>query len=203
MYELFKRLHALLNRLRSAPHLGLLAWSLRRAVIEQDLARWIEYGRLPGTRAESLALALLRYPEFRTLFYFRLRGEFPVLLPLVRWLYPPMDTLYIHTPSIGPGLFIQHGFCTIVSAERIGAHCWINQQVTIGYTNETDRPILEDNVTVYAGAKIIGKVTVGANSIVGANAVVVRSVPPNCTVAGVPACIVRRNGLRVERVPLP
>ena len=202
MKEMFKGLYSLLNLVRSVPHLCLFALSSRRAVIEQDLARWIEYGRLPVKRRKSFALALLRYPEFRTLFYYRIRGEFPLLLHLLRWLYPPMDTLYIYTPSIGPGLFIQHGFCTIISANSIGAHCWINQQVTIGYTNETDRPTLEDNVTVYAGAKVIGKVAVGANSIVGANAVVVRNVPPNCTVVGVPARIVRMNGRRVEPVPL-
>jgi serine O-acetyltransferase len=109
-----------------------------------------------------------------------------------------MPTLYIFTTDIAPGLFIQHGFATIISARKIGKNCWINQQVTIGYLNDTDCPTIGENVFIYAGAKIIGKVRVGDNSIVGANAVVIKDVPDNCTVVGVPAYIVRRNGVKVK-----
>jgi serine O-acetyltransferase len=109
-----------------------------------------------------------------------------------------MSTLYIYTRDIGSGLFIHHGFATIISAKKIGRNCWINQQVTIGFSNDTDCPTLGDNVIVYAGAKILGNVRIGDNSIVGANAVVVRDVPQNCTVVGVPAYIVRRNGVKVK-----
>ena len=59
-------------------------------------------------------------------------------------------------------------------------------------------PFNRDNVTVCAGAKVIGGVTIGKNSKVGANAVVVKDVPVNVTVVGVPARIVRRNGIRVD-----
>jgi serine O-acetyltransferase len=109
-----------------------------------------------------------------------------------------MPTLYIHTKDIGPGLFIQHGFATIISAEKIGRNCWINQQVTIGYLNDTDTPTLGNNVTIHAEAKILGNVRVGDNSRVGANAVVVKDVPESCTVVGVPAYVVRRNGVKVK-----
>lgn len=108
-----------------------------------------------------------------------------------------MTTLFILTPDIGEGLFIQHGFSTIIAAESIGKNCWINQQVTIGFNNKNERPTLLDNVTVYAGAKIIGGVEVGENSIVGANAVVVKNVPQNCTVVGIPASIIKCNGKKV------
>ena len=70
--------------------------------------------------------------------------------------------------------------------------------MTIGYSNATDAPVLLDNVQVKAGAKIIGKVTVGNNCIVGANAVVVKDVPDNCTVVGVPAYIVKKDGINVR-----
>ncbi|MEN6373145.1 MAG: hypothetical protein ABFD75_00010 [Smithella sp.] len=97
-------------------------------------------------------------------------------------------------------MFIQHGFSTIISAEKIGRNCWINQQVTIGFSNDTESPLIGDNVTIYAGAKVIGKVRIGNNSIVGANAVVVKDVPANSTVVGIPACIVRRDGERVKEL---
>jgi serine O-acetyltransferase len=109
-----------------------------------------------------------------------------------------MTTLFLYTEDIGKGLFIQHGFSTIIAAESIGKNCWINQQVTIGYSNATDCPAIGDNVTIYAGAKVIGKVQIGDNVRIGANAVVVKNVPDNCTVVGVPAYIVRRNGNRMN-----
>jgi serine O-acetyltransferase len=109
-----------------------------------------------------------------------------------------MSTLYITTSDVGPGLFIQHGFSTIISAKKIGQNCWVNQQVTIGYSNDTDCPTIGNNVQICAGAKVIGNVNVGDNSIVGANAVVVKDVPANCTVVGIPAYIVRRNGVKTK-----
>lgn len=104
-----------------------------------------------------------------------------------------MSTLFIATPIIGEGLFIQHGFATIIAAKSIGKNCWINQQVTIGFSNATDCPEIHDNVTIYAGAKVLGKVVLGSNCVVGANAVVVKDVPENCVVGGVPAQVIKRK----------
>lgn len=134
------------------------------------------------------------YPEFRNIFYYRLGLLGRVFTPLCK----PVASLYIVTPEIGPGLFIQHGFATIISARSIGSNCWINQQVTIGFSNDTDRPTLGDGVTVHAGAKIIGEVHVGNYSTIGANAVVVKDVPKNSTAVGVPARLIRRDGVRVD-----
>ena len=72
------------------------------------------------------------------------------------------------------------------------------QQVTIGFRDDSNAPSLGDGVTVNAGAKVIGGLHVGDRSKIGANAVVVKDVPPDVTVVGVPARIVRRNGLRVD-----
>src|SRR5690606_11365768 len=129
------------------------------------------------------------------LFYHRIGS----LKFLIRPLGPGLSTLYMSTPKIGEGLFIQHGFSTIISAKSVGKNCWINQQVTIGYSNKQDRPTLMDNVTVYAGAKIIGNVQIGENSIIGANCVVVKNVPPNSTVVGVPAVIIKKNGVKCRQ----
>jgi serine O-acetyltransferase len=110
-----------------------------------------------------------------------------------------MNTLFIYTQTIGGGLFIQHGFSTIISAKSIGQNCWINQQVTIGFTNSADAPTIADNVYVAAGAKVFGDISIGSNVIIGANAVVFKNVPPNCTVVGVPAYIVKCDGKKIKK----
>ncbi len=117
---------------------------------------------------------------------------------ILRRIYRPLPTLSIHTRDIGSGLFIQHGYCTIIAAKRIGNNAWINQGVTIGYTNDTDTPIIGNNVIIAAGAKVLGNITVEDNVKIGANAVVVKNVPRNTTVVGIPARIVRREGKRVS-----
>lgn len=81
---------------------------------------------------------------------------------------------------------IQHGYGTIIAPRSIGKNCWVNQGVTIGYTNATDCPTIGNNVTIYCGAKVLGNITVGDNSVIAANAVVVKDVPPNVVVGGGP-----------------
>ena len=180
------------------PHRLVLARSPARALVEADIRRWCEvlYPHEAGLQhlPTGFRRLMIRHPEFRNLFYHRAGTA----ARLFHWLFPPMATLYITTPDIGPGLYIQHGFATIISARRIGRDAWINQQVTIGYANGVDAPTLGDGVTINAGAKVIGAVHVGDRSKVGANAVVVKDVPPDVTVVGVPARIVRREGRRVD-----
>lgn len=187
------------SSLRLLPHLLVFVLSGQRALIAADVARWKEVlfdGRISGPRSQVVTFLRLMtfHQEFRNLFYYRAGFAGRLFSPLCG----PLPTLYITTPDIGPGLYIQHGFATIISARRIGANGWINQQVTIGHANRNDAPTLGDNVTVNAGAKIIGAVTVGDNAKIGANAVVVKSVPANVTVVGVPARIVRRDDRRVD-----
>lgn len=182
----------LFNLVRLCPHLILYKLSPNREIIQYDVNRWLT---LTNVDNKLGFVGLMMYlPEFRNLFYKRIGRS----SNFIRWLCPPMNTLFITTNNIGPGLFIQHGFATIISAKSIGKDCWINQQVTIGYSNETDAPTLGDNVVINAGAKIIGKVHMGDHSHAGANAVVVKNVPNDCTVVGVPAYIVRRNGVKVH-----
>lgn len=160
----------------------------------EDIAYWQKNCSIKYSKRKSLFFLLLNKKEFRNVFYYRL-GNVGALL---NFFLPQCNSLFITTPNIGPGLFIQHGFATIISAKSIGKKAWINQQVTIGFSNDTDCPVLLDNVVVSAGAKVIGNITIGNNVIIGANAVVVKSVPDNCTVVGVPAYIVRRNGTKVH-----
>jgi serine O-acetyltransferase len=185
---------------RLMPHVILMILSSKRSVIEMDLDRWgeIYYAKRPSSFIWRIALfvELMTFkPEYRNLFYHRTGLCGQVLAVMCR----PLPTLYIATKTIGPGLFIQHGFCTIIAAAEIGKDCWINQQVTIGFLkNATDCPTIGNNVTISAGAKVIGKVNIGENSKVGANAVVVKNVPADVTVVGVPAYIVKKDGVRVH-----
>ncbi len=128
--------------------------------------------------------------EFRNLFYFRCGLPAKVF----SWLCPPLSTLEINTADLGPGLYIQHGGGTLISAHSIGADCWINQQVTIGYSNHTDRPTIGNRVRIYAGAKIIGNVTIGDDAVIGLNTVVIDNVPASATVFGVPGRIISKRG---------
>jgi serine O-acetyltransferase len=108
----------------------------------------------------------------------------------------------IHPAAIlGPGLFIDHGMGIVIGeTAEVGRNVSILQGVTLGGTSlkrEKRHPTIGDNVMIGAGAKVIGGFTIGAGSRIGAGSVVVREVPENCVVVGVPGRITFRNGERV------
>jgi serine O-acetyltransferase len=173
-----------------------------KEVILTDVRRWIQIFSWTGKSDLGNLLSLLdRQKEFRNLYYHRLfKGNFPgrILMYFLKFFYKQCPYLFLDTScNIGPGLFIQHGFSTIIMAD-MGENCWINQQVTIGYKDKNSRPTLGNKVRITAGAKVIGDVKIGDNVTVGANAVVVKNVPDNCVVVGVPAYIVKKNGVKVK-----
>lgn len=94
---------------------------------------------------------------------------------------------------IGEGFHMMHlDGITIGSGTIIGKNCTIYHQVTIG--NEKNKfPIIGDNVTIYAGAKVIGGIKIGNNAVIGANAVVIKDVPDNAVAVGVPARIIKKE----------
>ena len=155
------------------------------ARFRKDLVRWKRIFRLEGSDRLVLAQLLWEKREFRNLFLYRNAQRRLYRFWVALW-YPPMDTLYIETPEIGGGLYIQHGFATMISAQAIGEDCWINQQVTIGHTG-SGCPVIGDNVMITCGAKVLGGITVGDGAVIGANAVVIRDVEPGATMGGVPA----------------
>lgn len=179
------------------------ALTTEKEIIAADIERWVELLKQPAVSPLSCRLRLLsKFPEFRSLYYFRLsKGNLAARVPvwILKRIYSGCPTLFIdQSCTIGSGLFLQHAFSTIIMAD-LGENCWINQQVTIGYRDRTSRPRIGNNVRITAGAKIIGGVTIGDDVTVGANAVVVKNVPAHCVVVGVPAYIVRRNGLKVRQ----
>ena len=102
---------------------------------------------------------------------------------------------------LGPGLFIDHGMGVVIGeTAEIGENVTLLQGVTLGGTSlkrEKRHPTLGNNVVVGAGAKIIGGFTIGDGSRIGAGSVVVREVPPNSVVVGVPGRVTYRDGQRV------
>jgi serine O-acetyltransferase len=99
--------------------------------------------------------------------------------------------------TIGPGFFIDHGMGVVIGeTAEIGADVTLYHGVTLGGTSLEKgkrHPTLGDRVVVGTGAKVLGAITIGEDSRIGANAVVVKSVPPNSVVVGVPGQIVQRS----------
>lgn len=136
---------------------------------------------------------VLELKEYRNLVEYRLRKGGVLRRLLFRWFFPGISSLQICARNIGPRLFIQHGFSTIINAESIGCNCWINQQVTIGWNIDENPPVIGNGVRVAPGAKVLGSITINDNVIIGANAVVTKDVEENAVVGGVPAKFIREN----------
>ena len=98
-------------------------------------------------------------------------------------------------------MVIDHGMGVVIGeTAEIGDNCTLYQGVTLGGTGKDvgkRHPTLGNNVMVGSGAKVLGPLTVGDNSKIAANAVVLKSVPENSTAVGIPAKVVRRDGVRV------
>lgn len=181
----------ILNYLRFWPILVCVNLSKNKHILLCDAKEWkkihkIKLGFLENFEKVNLICWLLTYfPEFRNLVFYRIRYA-----RFFKFLCNPLPTLYITTKSIGKGLFIQHGFSTIISAKKIGEYCWINQQVTIGHVNK-DAPIIGNHVRIGAGAIVVGKVNIGDYCTVGAGTTVVKDIPSNTTVVGSSARIIK------------
>lgn len=113
---------------------------------------------------------------------------------IVRWL----TGIEIHPGAqIGPGFFIDHGMGVVIGeTAEIGRNVTMYHGVTLGGVSLTKgkrHPTIEDGVVLGAGSKVLGAITIGSNSRIGANAVVVKSVPANSVVVGVPGQVVVRS----------
>lgn len=137
----------------------------------------------------------LRWHRFARFFY---RIKFKFLASKISQIARFLTGIEIHPAAkIGLGVFIDHGMGVVIGeTAEIGDNVVIYQGVTLGGTGKEKgkrHPTIRNNVKIYAGAKVLGNIVVGENSIVGAQAVVLKDVPPNCTVVGVPARIVKSS----------
>ena len=103
---------------------------------------------------------------------------------------------------IGNSVFIDHGMGVVIGeTAEIGHRCLLYQGVTLGGTGKEDgkrHPTLAENVVVGAGAKVLGAISIGTNTRIGAGSVVVRDVDENCTVVGIPGRVIHQSGVRIN-----
>jgi len=157
-------------------------------------------------------LEVFLYPSFKALLHYRVARKLykRKCYFLARWVSQRgvrKTGIEIHPgATIGKGLFIDHGSGVIIGeTAEIGNNVTLYQGVTLGGTGKEKgkrHPTLEDNVMVSAGAKILGSFTIGENSKIGAGSVVLKAVPANCTVVGVPGRIIKRNDENLPRTDM-
>ncbi|SFI18319.1 serine O-acetyltransferase [Bradyrhizobium sp. cf659] len=157
--------------------------------------------RLRDPAARGQFETLLTYPGIHAVIWYRIANRlwaggwrFPARL--LSWFGRFASNVDIHPGArIGRRFFIDHGACVVIGeTAEIGDDVTLYHGVTLGGTSwfpGKRHPTLEDRVVVGAGAKILGPITVGAGSRVGANSVVIDSTPPDVTVVGIPARVVR------------
>ena len=159
--------------------------------------------------AIKTSLEIFLYPSFKAIISYRIANKLYKSRHyfLARWLSQRTvrkTGIEIHPgATIGKGLFIDHGSGVIIGETAIiGDNVTLYQGVTLGGTGKENgkrHPTLENNVMVSAGAKILGSFTIGENSKIGAGSVVLKEVPPNCTVVGVPGRIVKQGNIKIPR----
>jgi len=155
---------------------------------------------------------ILTYPGFHAICLHRMahllhRINIPVVPHIIMWFGRVLTGVEIHPAAkIGGGFFIDHGFGVVIGeTAEIGENVTLFQGVTLGGTGKESgkrHPTLGDNVVVGAGAKILGGITIGNDVYVGANAVVLKPVPDDCTVVGVPGRCIKQEGKRIAGISL-
>ncbi len=150
---------------------------------------------------------LLCYPGIHALWFHRLAHRcwgagFLLLARFVSHLGRFFTGIEIHpAATIGPGVFIDHGMGVVIGeTAEVGENVTIYQGVTLGGTSlerVKRHPTIHRNVVIGSGAKILGPFTVGENSRIGSGSVVVKEVPPNSVVVGVPGRVIYRDGRKV------
>lgn len=173
------------------------------SLIREDIRTVMEHDPAAKSRLE----VFLCYAGLHAVWFYRINHSLwnHGFFLLARWLSQVARLLTgveIHPAAkIGRRLFIDHGMGAVIGETAVvGDDVTLYQGVTLGGTGKEHgkrHPTIEDNVVVGGGAKILGNITVGKNSRIGAGSVVLRNVPDDSTVVGVPGHIIFREGKRV------
>ena len=148
--------------------------------IDEDLRAWTD-----GKDGVKAFVSQLPTKEYRNVFYFRL----PLYIRVILWtILPRMSNCKLSIKHCLGGVIIAHGWSSIVLAESVGRNFKFYQNVTVGFSKD-GIPTIGDNVTIYSGAVVVGKVKIGNNVRIAANTVVRHDVPDNSLVYGNPAVI--------------
>ncbi len=150
----------------------------------------------------------LCYPGFQAIFLHRFTHKLwnlklPLIPRILSQINRTLTGIEIHPGAkIGRKVFIDHGMGVVIGETAdIGDNCLLYQGVTLGGTGKNHgkrHPTLKENVVVGAGAKVLGSITIGANTRIGAGSVVVRSVQGNSTVVGIPGRVVHQSGVKIN-----
>lgn len=163
--------------------------------------------------AKNVLEVLLCYPGLHAILLHRVahslyRKKFFILARFLSQVSRFLTGIEIHPGAkIGEGLFIDHGSGVVIGeTAEVGDNVTIYQGVTLGGTGKEKgkrHPTIGNNVVISSGAKVLGSFTVGDNVKIGAGSVVLKPVPSNCTVVGVPGRIVIRDGQKVDSAYVP
>jgi len=172
--------------------------------IREDIQNVFEQDPASGSRLQ----VFLTYPGLHAVWLYRIAHFFwglklPLLARMISQFGRFLTGVEIHPgATIGRRLFIDHGMGVVIGETTvIGDDVTIFQGVTLGGTGKEEgkrHPTLENGVLVSAGARVLGNITIGAYSKVGASSVVLKDVPPNSTVVGIPGRVVIKDGIKVD-----
>ena len=179
-------------------------WALVAIILRKEMRAIFERDPAAGGYLE----VLLTYSGLHALLFYRIsHALYRMRVPfLSRWISQVgrfFTGIEIHPgATIGKGLFIDHGMGVVTGETAIiGDNVTLYQGVTLGGTGKEKgkrHPTVGNNVVVGAGAKVLGNIKIGDNSYIGSNAVVIKNVPDNSTVVGVPGRITRQDGKKID-----
>ncbi|TFG26256.1 MAG: serine O-acetyltransferase [Promethearchaeota archaeon] len=162
--------------------------------------------------ARSLLEVLTSYPGIKAILLHRIahffwKIEMPFVPRYISEIAREMTGIEIHPgANIGRDFFIDHGGGVVIGeTSEIGDNVTIYQGVVLGGTTGEPikrHPTVGNNVVIGTGAKLLGPITIGDNVRIGANSVVVRDIPPNSVVVGVPGRIISRDGKKIQKIDL-
>lgn len=185
------KLKILANIPRVLPHVVCYLLSKNRRVITEDIIARPQYRNMAWEKSSlpwELCCTLIDEPEFRNLFYMRVGG----IGHFLNVFLPKISSMRL-SRHIAEGFCPIHSYSTIINGgARIGRNCTVYHCVTIG-VEKSGVPVIGDNVTIGAGAILMGGIRIGNNVKIGAGAIVVDDVPDNSTVVCQKARVIGRS----------